>query len=130
MNAKELHQLIAQTETHIECWKQFSHFLGVAREKKFGAVDETHFLELKSLIVQDLEAIFASIEAASPSKEEILSLIGHAASLRYLSELSGGELRALENHWHKIYIAWHSILGQLKVKQRAEHSKSLFSWKS
>jgi len=129
MKNKNLQQLIAQTETHIECWKQFNHFVGVARGKKFGPEDETRFLELKSIIIQDLELIFSSIEVAAPGKEEILTLIGHAPSLRYLSEMGEGDLRAIENQWHKIYIDWHSILGQIKVQQRARESKSLFGWK-
>jgi len=117
MSAK-IEQLIAQTELHIECWKQFNHFVNIARAKKFGPDDETRFLELKSIIAQDLEIIFASIEVESPTKGEIIALIGHAPSLRYLSEMGEGDLRGIENNWHKIYIGWHSILGQLKIKQR------------
>jgi hypothetical protein len=33
-------------------------------------------------------------------------------------------LRNVESQWHKIYIGWHSILGQLKVRQLAQESKS------
>ena len=117
MSAK-IEQLISQTETHIECWKQFNHFVNIARAKKFGQDDETRFLELKSIIAQDLEIIFSAIEVASPTKDEIITLIGYAPSLRYLSEMGEGDLRGIENNWHKIYIGWHSILGQLKIKQR------------
>jgi hypothetical protein len=129
MTAKELNQLVAQIETHIECWKQFNHFVNVARGKKFGPSDENHFLELKSVIVQELELIYAAIEITSPSKEEIHSLIGNAPSLRYLGEMSEGSLRGIESQWHKIYIGWHSILGQLKVKQRAEENKTFLHWR-
>ena len=129
MTAKELSQLVAQIETHIECWKQFNHFINVARGKKCTAADENHFLELKSVIVQELELIYAGIEITSPSKEEIHALVGNAPSLRYLGEMSEGSLRGIETQWHKIYIGWHSILGQLKVKQRAEENKSFLSWK-
>ncbi|HEY1718072.1 MAG TPA: hypothetical protein VGH42_07225 [Verrucomicrobiae bacterium] len=128
-NAKRLEQLILQVETHIECWKQFNHYVNVARGKKFGTEDETHFLELKSIIAQDLETIFSSIEVESPRKDEILTLIGYAPSLRYLSAMGEGELRGIESNWHKIYIGWHSILGQLKVKQRSGDVKTLFRWK-
>jgi hypothetical protein len=127
MTAKELNQLVTQIETHIECWKQFNHFVNVARSKKFGPADENQFLEIKSIIVQELEVIFASVEVVSPTREEIHGLIGNAPSLRYLSEMSEGALRGLENQWHKIYIGWHSILGQLKVKQLNEESKAF--WK-
>ena len=129
MTAKELTQLVAQIETHIECWKQFNHFVNIARTKKFGPPDENHFLELKSVIVQELEMIYAALEITSPSKEEIHALVGNAPSLRYLSEMSEGSLRGIESQWHKIYIGWHSILGQLKVKQRAEEAKAFFRWK-
>ena len=129
MTAKELSQLVAQIETHIECWKQFNHFVNVARSRKFTPPDENHFLELKSVIVQELELIYAAIEITSPSKEEIHALIGNAPSLRYLAEMSEGSLRGIESQWHKIYIGWHSILGQLKVKQRVEENKSFLSWK-
>ena len=129
MTAKQLNQLVSQIETHIECWKQFNHFVNLARTKKFGAPDESHFLEIKSIIVQELELIFASVEIGSPTREEIHALVGNAPSLRYLSEMNEGALRGLESQWHKIYISWHSILGQLKVKQRAEENKSMWGSK-
>jgi hypothetical protein len=129
MTAKEFSQLVTQIETHIECWKQFNHFVNVAHSKKFGPPDENHFLELKSVIVQELEMIYASLEITSPSKEEIHALIGNAPSLRYLSEMSEGSLRGIESQWHKIYIGWHSILGQLKVKQHGEENKAFLGWK-
>ena len=126
MNSKELNQLVTQIETHIECWKQFNHFVNIARVKKFGPQDESHFLEIKSIIVQELELIYASVEIGSPTREEIHALVGNAPSLRALGEMSEGSLRGLESQWHKIYIAWHSILGQLKVKQLAEENKTFW----
>jgi len=118
MSTKHLDELTVQIENHIECWKQFNYFINLARSKKFGPADETHFLELKSLLAQDLEMIFASVDVPSPSKEDVLGLIGFAPSLRSLTEIGEGDLRGIENGWHKIYIGWHSILGQLKIKQR------------
>ena len=129
MTPKELNQLVTQIETHIECWKQFNHFINVARTKKFGPAEENHFLELKSVIAQELELIFASVEAVSPSRDEILDIIGNAPSLRSLSETNEGAVRNLETQWHKIYIGWHAILGQLKVKQRAEEQKNFWGGK-
>jgi len=129
MTPKEINQLVTQIETHIECWKQFNHFISLARAKKFSQADDHHFLEIKSIIVQELELIFASIEVQSPTREEIHSLIGSAPSLRFLSEIGEGGLRNLETQWHKIYIGWHAILGQLKVKQRAVETKSFWGKK-
>jgi hypothetical protein len=127
MSNKKLDSLIQQTENYIECWKQFNNFINLARTKKFGPDDENQFLEIKSVLVQELELILSSIEVGSPTKEEIHALIGNAPSLRYLGEMSEGALRNVENQWHKIYIGWHSILGQLKVRQHSEVTKSTFA---
>jgi hypothetical protein len=129
MTPKEINQLVTQIETHIECWKQFNHFISLARAKKFTVADDHNFLEIKSIIVQELELIFAAVEVQSPSREEIHALIGNAPSLRYLSEMGEGALRNLETQWHKIYIGWHAILGQIKVKQRAAEGRAFWSRK-
>ena len=127
MENKKLDDLIIQIENYLECWKQFNHYLSLARTKKFAQEDENQFLEIKSVLAQELEMIISGIEFTNPSKDEVHNLLGGATSLRYLSELNEGTFRNLENQWHKIYIGWHSILGQLKVRQRAEQSKSLFA---
>ena len=127
MRNKKLDQLIDQMENYLECWKQFNNFLSMARAKKFSAEDDAQFLETKSVIVQELELILSSVEVGSPTKEEIHTLVGNAPSLRYLSEMNEGAYRNLENQWHKIYIGWHAILGQLKVRRREEESKSGFA---
>jgi len=127
MRNKKLDHLIDQVENYLECWKQFNGFLNVARAKKFNMDEDLQFLETKSVLVQELELIMATVEVSSPTKEDIHSLVGNAPSLRYLSELDEGNLRNLENHWHRIYSGWHTILGQLKVRRHLEEGKSAFS---
>jgi len=127
MEHKKLEDLILQLENYLECWKQFNHYLSLARTKKFGPEDDSQFLEIKSVLAQELEMILASVECSNPTKEEVHALVGGAPSLRYLSEQNDGSLRNLENQWHKIYIGWQSILGQLKVQQRQTESKSVWS---
>jgi len=124
MSDKKLDRLVDQVENYLECWKQFNHFFNLARGKKFSQEEDAQFLETKSVLIQELELILATVEVGSPTREEIHSLINEAPSLRYLSEMNEGALRNLENQWHKIYIGWHSILGQLKVRQRGEADKS------
>ncbi len=124
---KKVEHLISQMENYLECWKQFNQFVGLARGKKFSAEDETQFLEVKSVLVQELELILSAVEVTSPSRQEVHDLVGNAPSLRYLSEMNEGVLRNLENSWHKIYIGWHALLGQLKVRQHDEEAKSGFS---
>jgi hypothetical protein len=125
MQYKQLEQLISQLENYLECWKQFNAFINLARAKKFSQEDENQFLEIKSVIVQELELILATIESGAPSKQEIHAVIDSAPSLRFLSEMNEGGLRSLETQWHKIFISWQSILGQLKVKRNQLEPKSM-----
>jgi hypothetical protein len=127
MHNKKLDQLIVQLENYLECWKQFNYFINMARSKKFAAEDENQFLEVKSLIVQELELITAAVDCTSPSREEVHALVSSAPSIRYLAESNEGNLRSLENHWHKVFVGFQAILGQLKVQQRQLENKSVLS---
>ena len=116
MSYKNLEDFILHLEAHIECWKQFNHYVNLARDKKFGPDDESQFLELKSLITQGTEAIGASEAKGGPRKEEVLALFAASPSLRYLSDMSG-TIPSVEGQWHRIYLTLQSLLGQLKVQQ-------------
>ncbi|HEX7859823.1 MAG TPA: hypothetical protein VF773_05845 [Verrucomicrobiae bacterium] len=128
MSAVKLDELIHQMENYLECWKQFNQYLVLGREKRFEPEDEAQFLEVKSVLTQELELILASVETQNPSKDDILSLISGTPSIRYVSDLNEGAARNLENQWHKIYISFQSLLGQLKVQQRQTEKKSMFSF--
>lgn len=122
--SKILDELARHMENYIECWKQFHDFINLARQKKFSAGDEAHFLELKSALIQELELILAAMEVNFPTKEEVHGLVASAPSLRFLAESQEGALRNIEAQWHRVYIGWHAILGQIKVQQQAEDAKS------
>jgi len=127
MRNKKLDRIVLQMESHLECWKQFNHYISLARSKKFTAEDENQFLEIKSVLTQELELILSSVEGATPTRDDVHALLGGAPSIRYVSELNEGALRGLENQWHRVYIAWQSLLGQLKVRQRQLEQKSFWS---
>jgi hypothetical protein len=124
---KKIDSLVVQMESHLECWKQFAHYINMARSKKFELEDEAQFLEVKSVIAQELELIMAALEIQTPTKEEIHTLIAQAPSLRYLSEMNEGGIRSMENQWHKIFIGWQALVGQLKVAQREQENKGFFA---
>lgn len=126
MDQKKLDELITQIENYLECWKQFNQYIAQARAKKFNQEDETQFLELKSVLTQELELILATVECGSPTKEEVLELVTGTPSMRFLSEQNEANLRTIENQWHKIFIGWQSILGQLKVQHRQAPTKPSF----
>ena len=80
MENKKLDDLIIQIENYLECWKQFNHYLSLARTKKFAQEDENQFLEIKSVLAQELEMIISGIEFTNPSKDEVHGLLGGATS--------------------------------------------------
>ena len=130
MSKTNVDQLILRMESYLECWKQFNTFMTMARSKKFGQEDENQFLEIKSVITQELELILSSIDCGPITREDVHSLISSGPSIRFLSEMNENALRAVETHWHKLFIGLQSILGQLKVKQQQTQSKSWFGGKS
>lgn len=127
MMYKNLEDFILHLEAHIECWKQFNHFVNLARDKKFTPEDESQFLELKSLITQGTEAIAASEAKGGPRKEDVLALFAAAPSLRYLADLSD-TIPAVEGQWHRIYLGLQSLLGQVKVQQNKTEEKGGGGW--
>jgi hypothetical protein len=129
MSKTNVEQLIIRMENYLECWKQFNTFMTMGRSKKFTQEDENQFLEIKSVITQELELILSSIDCGPISREDVHGLIAAAPSIRYLTEMNENALRNVENSWHKLFIGLQSLLGQLKVKQGQNDSKSLMgSW--
>src|SRR4051812_6027294 len=105
-------------------FKNLNHFFNFGRMKKFRKEDDTHFLENKKVIVPEVENILFALGVGLSAQDEVRFLVWNGTTLRHFCEMSEGALRNLENQWHKIYIGWHAILGQLKVRQRSEESKS------
>jgi len=83
---------------------------------------------VKSNIAQGLEMLMSQVEGGgAPPREEIHALLTNAPSIRYMSELADNSLRSIENQWHKIFLGWQGILGQLKVKQKDLEGQSFWS---
>jgi len=126
MSKSTIEQLIVRLENYLECWKQFNTFMIMGRTKKFTQEDENQFLEIKSVITQELELILSSIDCGPISREDVHGLIASAPSIRYLSEMNENALRNVENNWHRLFISLQSLLGQLKVKQGQTEGKGWF----
>lgn len=129
MSKTKIEELILRMESYLECWKQFHNFMSMARQKKFSQEDENQFMEIKSVLTQELELILNSIDCGAINREDVHSMISSGPSIRFLSEMNENGLRNVENQWHKLLIGWQSILGQLKVKQQQVEGTSLVkSW--
>lgn len=126
MHYKNLDEFIIHLENYVECWKQFNHYVNLARDRKFSRDDEAQFLEVKSLIMQGLEAILASVDKGGPKKEEVQQLFQQAPSLRHLADLPD-TAATVESQWHRVYIGLQSLLGQIKVQQNKEEKPAGWS---
>jgi hypothetical protein len=125
----ESDDIVVWIENHLESWRQIPHYIGIARGKTFDTAEEDQFLELKGVIVQELEMILASGECNWPTKDDVHEMMNNIPSLRYISQLNDGALGYVEHQWHLIYLRWHATLGQLKVKYKeleARNSKTAF----
>ena len=127
MSAKRMQDIIVRMENYLECWKQFNHYLGLARFKKFTLDDENQFMEIKSVITQELELILTVTDGAQVSRDDVHNLMAAVPSMRFLSESNEGVLRNIENQWHKLFISWQSLLGQMKVQQKRTENKGFLS---
>ena len=128
LGALSLTQLIEHMESYVETWKQFNHYVGVARSKNVDEDDEVHFLEIKSVIAQELELLSASIDFTSPSRDEIHKILIAVPSLQALCDQGDGPIKNIEMQWHKIFIGIQALLGQLKVQaQKAPEKKKGWS---
>jgi len=125
MSSNSLDEFILYLETYIECWKQFNHYVNLARAKEFTPEDEAQFLEVKSLVTQGLETVLAAVEKGAPRKDEVLVLINGAPSLRFLVEHENS-ITTVESQWHKTFLILQSLLGRLKV-ERQKHDGE-WSW--
>ncbi len=129
MSNPDLDDFILYLETYIECWKQFNHYLNLARQRSFTEEDEAQFLEIKSLITQGLEVILATVENGGPRKEEVTTVTNAVPSLRHLAE-NDRAISGIESQWHKTYLTMQSLLGRLKVQQQKEEEGGPSIWGS
>ena len=60
------------------------------------------------------------------SRDDVHNLMTSVPSMRFLSESNESVLRGIENQWHKLFITWQSILGQLKVRQKQLENQTFF----
>ncbi len=127
MSNPTLDDFILYLETYIECWKQFNHYINLARQKNFSAQEEAQFLEVKSLVAQGLEVLSAAVEQGCPRKDEVMALINGAPSIRYLAEHESS-IGTVESQWHRIFLTLQSLLGRLKVQQQKQEGE--WSWGS
>jgi hypothetical protein len=66
-------------------------------------------------------------DGAQVSRDDVHNLMAAVPSMRFLSESNEGVLRNIENQWHKLFISWQSLLGQMKVQQKRTENKGFLA---
>ena len=128
MNDKtKLNEMLNLMEAYVGSWQQLNQFINVARAKKFGREDEKQFLEVKSLITQQLELVLSRFQHPMVNREDTHMLMTSSASMRTVSELSDRELLNIEKLWHKNFISLQTVVGQLKARQKQLETQSFWS---
>src|SRR5437660_11945248 len=110
-------------ESYLECWKQYNAFMAMARAKRFSQEDENQFLEIKSVITQELELILSSIDCGPISRNDVHTLMASAPSMRFLREMNENGMRAVDIQSNKMFIGLQSILSTQKSRYGKMQSK-------
>jgi hypothetical protein len=127
MGSANIEEIIIHLEAHLDCWQRFAEFVGKARTKQFDEEDETEFLELKSSLMQQLEEILNFSEDGTPARADVHDLVNDAPSIRYVSELTNDTRRNLEMKWHRLFVAWQAVMGELKASGKTLEVAELIS---
>ena len=117
MQNKKLDQLISQLENYLECWKQFNHYLGLARTKKFeswGLENPENIAAWARQTMQTFRSLGESLNAGQLNQFEGLGPQRHVA----IASSAG----------HELGVGFHRSLSQALVRETFK--KILAKWVS
>lgn len=118
MRDRILDKNIERLEAFVERWKQLMQFLERGfRETSFTPEDEAAFLELKSAIAQEHEALMVLLGNAVERDDKALRLLNSVPSLQSCHELPEGMAKKIEGEWHATFIALEALRGRLRGRQ-------------
>jgi hypothetical protein len=119
----ELHGLIGQ-------WDSFHQTVSaVGKGAPFTDEHEREFLEAKSSIAREFQAIADKFAVRTFPDEELTSVLSEAVSLEQVSKMAGFSVQNLENTWHRVYIALNKIVGHLESDRDSLARINLLSFK-
>jgi hypothetical protein len=128
MRDRNLERNIQRVEAFVESWKQLSQFLDRGfKGDPFTGEEEAAFLELKSRITQEHEALMVMLANEAERDERALRLFNSVPSLSSFRDLPEGMAKKMANDWHATYLRLQALLGRLRGRQEQLRSISSFS---
>jgi len=123
-----LERNILRIEAFVDSWKQLSQFLDRGfKGDSFTGEEEAAFLDLKSRIVQDYEALMVMLASQAERDDRALRLLNGVASLSSFKELPEGMSKKMATEWHGTYMGLQALLGRLRGRQEQLRSISTFA---
>src|SRR5579863_6136289 len=119
MRDRNLERNILRVEAFVESWKQLSQFLDRGfKGDPFSGEEEAAFLDLKSQIAQEYEALMVMLASESDRDDRTLRLLNSVPSLSSFKELPEGMSKKVATEWHSTYMRLQALLGRLRGRQQ------------
>ncbi len=128
MRDRKLERNIQRVEAFVESWKRLSQFLDRGfKGDPFTGEEEAAFLDLKSQIAQEYEALMVMLASEAERDDRALRLLNGVPSLSSFKELPEGMSKKLATEWHGTYMGLQALLGRLRGRQEQLRSISTFA---
>lgn len=128
MRDRNLERNIQRVEAFVESWKQLSQFLDRGfKGDSFTGEEEAAFLDLKSQIAQEYEALMVMLASEAERDDRALRLLNGVPSLSSFKELPEGMSKKLATEWHGTYMGLQALLGRLRGRQEQLKRVSTFA---
>jgi hypothetical protein len=128
MRDRNLERNILRVGAFVESWKRLSQFLDRGfKGDPFTGEEEAAFLDLKSRIAQEYEALMVMLASEAERDDRALRLLNSVPSLSSFKELPEGMSKKLATEWHGTYMGLQALLGRLRGRQEQLRSISTFA---
>ena len=118
MKDRRLDQQVEALDDFVDRWQRFGDYLRRGFQHQPAVPnEEDEFLLVKGELAQDYEVLMASFANERDPQDKTLAVLGAAASLKRLGEISDAEMRVIESAWHHSYIELQGLLGRLKARK-------------
>lgn len=119
---------ILRVGAFVDSWKRLSQFLDRGfKGDPFTGEEEAAFLDLKSRIAQEYEALMVMLASEAERDDRALRLLNSVPSLSSFKELPEGMSKKLATEWHGTYMGLQALLGRLRGRQEQLRSISTFA---
>ena len=128
MRDRKLERNIQRVEAFVESWRQLSQFLDRGfKGEPFTGEEEAAFLDLKSRIAQEYEAMMVMLATEAERDDRTLRLLNSVPSLASFKELPAGMASKMASEWHGTYLRLQALLGRLHGREEQLRSISTFA---